>query len=123
MGENITRVMVNRRVRPTPLFPRGQCFWGMPHVHFKSDEAKGLSPSWREVAARLGVGVHCVHIPERFTIFFTDATRVREFGFRAVEALLPEGDLRAQLSQAGFSRADIETAIQVARRWATTRIR
>jgi hypothetical protein len=94
-------------------------------VHFKSDEARALSPSWREVASRLGVGVHCVHIPEgdRFTFFFTDATRVREFGFRAVETLLPEGDLRAQLSQAGFSRADIETAIQVARRWATTRIR
>jgi hypothetical protein len=97
----------------------------MPHVHFKSDESKALTPSWREVAARLGVGVHCVHIPEgeRFSFFFTDATRVRELGFRAVEALLPEGDLRAQLSQAGLLSADIETAIQVARTWATTRIR
>ena len=88
------------------------------------DESKALSPSWREVAARLGVGVLCVHIPEggRFTFFFTDATRVRELGFRAVEALLPEGDLRAQLSQARVSRDDIETAIQVARSLATTRI-
>ena len=88
------------------------------------DESKALSPAWREVAARLGVGVLCVHIPEgeRFTFLFTDATRVRELGFRAVEALLPEADLRAQLSQARVSRADIETAIQVARSLATTRI-
>ena len=77
------------------------------------DESKALSPAWREVAARLGIGVPCVHIPEgeRFTFFFTDATRVRELGFRAVEALLPEGDLRAQLSQARVSRADVETAV------------
>jgi hypothetical protein len=89
------------------------------------DESKALSPSWREVAVRLGVGVLCVHMPEgeRFTFFFTGATRVRELGFRAVEALLSESDLRAQLSQARFSEADIDAAIHVARMWATTRIR
>ena len=90
-----------------------------------SDESRTLSPSWREVAARLGVGVLCVHVPEgeRFTFFFTDATRVHELGFRAVGALLSESDLRAQLLQARFSAADIEAAIQVARTWATTKTR
>jgi hypothetical protein len=83
------------------------------------DESKALSPSWREVAARLGVGVLYVHVPEgeRFTFFFIDAKRARELGFRAVEALLSENELRAQLSQGHFSEADFEAAIHVARTW------
>jgi len=34
-----------------------------------------------------------------------------------------ESELRAQLMLAGFSNADIEAGIQVARTWATTTIR
>src|SRR5216684_139466 len=45
----------------------------------------------------------------------TDETKVLEQGFRAVWALLSEGELRAQLALVGFSEAAIESGIQVAR--------
>ena len=90
-----------------------------------SDASKKLSPSWREAATAQGFGVLCVLLPEgeRFTFILTDATKVREQGFRAIETLLSESELRAQLTQVGFSDAGIEAGIQVARAWATTMTR
>ena len=87
--------------------------------------SRKLSPSWREVATSNGFGILCVHYPEgeRFTFILTDATKVREHGFRAVETLLSEHELRAQLAQAGFSEDKIDIGIQVARTWATTMTR
>lgn len=89
------------------------------------EPSKKLSPSWRQAADAQGFGVLCVRLPEgeRFTFILTDATKVREHGFRAIETLLSESELRAQLTLVGFSDADIEAGIQVARTWATTMIR
>ena len=89
------------------------------------EPAKKLSPSWRQAADLQGFGVLCVRLPEgeRFTFILTDATKVNELGFRAIETLLSETELRAQLTQAAFSDADVEAGIQVARTWATTMIR
>ena len=84
--------------------------------------SKRISPSWRDAAASHGFGVHCVRLPdgERFTFLLTDTAKIRELGFRATEALVSESDLRAQLVQAGFQKADIDAAIQTARAWTTT---
>ena len=87
-----------------------------------SETPKTLLPSWHDVAAFNGFGILCVRFPEgeRFTFMFTDAEKVREYGFRAVETLLLEHEVRAQLAQAGFPEPTIETGIQVARTWTTT---
>ncbi len=79
-------------------------------------------PSWNEGAASKGFGIYCLRFPEgeRFTFMVTDPAKVRELGFRAIETLLLEGELRAQLAQAGFSEANVEEKLQRARIWATT---
>lgn len=90
-----------------------------------SEIPRALSPSWHDVAATSGFGVLCIHFSEgeRFTFVITDEEKAREHGFRAVETLLLEHELRAQLAQAGFSESRIETGIHVARMWATTMTR
>ena len=57
-----------------------------------------------DVAASNGLGVVCVRCPagEQFTFIITDSTKVRELGFRAIETLMRESELRAQLALAGF---------------------
>ncbi len=81
-------------------------------------------PSWRQALVGHGFGILCIRDSEgeRFTIAAADATKVaslNEQGFRA-GALISEVELRAQLTGAGFSEADIEAGIQLARDWATT---
>ena len=73
-------------------------------------------------AASNGLGVVCVPCPEgeQFTFIITDATKVRELGFQAIESLMREGELRVQLALAGFSEPTVEESIQVARTWATS---
>jgi len=89
-----------------------------------SHAPRRLSPSWRDVAISNGFGVLCVHLPEeRFTYVLTDPLSIRAHGFRAVEALLSEGELRAQLAQLGFPETKVEAGIHVARAWATTMVR
>ena len=75
-----------------------------------------------DVAVSNGLGVVCVRSPEgeRFTFIITDPTRVRELGFRAIETLMRESELRAQLALAGFPEPAVEEGIQVARTWATS---
>jgi len=72
-----------------------------------------------DVAA--GLGVVCVRVPEgeQFTFIITDSTKVRELGFQAIETLMPERELRAQLALAGFPRSVVEESIHAARTWAT----
>ena len=55
-----------------------------------------------DVAA--GLGVVCVRVPEgeQFTFIITDSTKVRELGFRAIETLMRESELRAQLALLAF---------------------
>ena len=74
-----------------------------------------------DVAASNGLGVVCVRFPEgeQFTFIITDATKVRDLGFRAIETLMREGELRAQLALAGFPEPAVEESIQIARTWAT----
>ena len=75
-----------------------------------------------DLAASNGLGVVCVRVPEgeHFTFIITDSTKVRELGFRAIETLMRESELRAQLTLAGFSQPAVEESIQVARTWATS---
>ena len=75
-----------------------------------------------DVAAPNGLGVVCVRLPEgeQFTFIITDSTKVRELGFRAIETLMRESELRAQLALAGFPAPAVEESIQVARTWATS---
>ena len=49
-----------------------------------------------DVAASNGLGVVCVPSPEgdQFTFIITDATKVHELGFQAIESLMREGELR-----------------------------
>ncbi len=72
-----------------------------------------------DVAA--GLGVVCVRVPEgeQFTFIITDSTKVRELGFRAIETLMRESELRAQLALVGFPEPAVEESIQAARTWAT----
>ena len=74
-----------------------------------------------DVAASNGLGVVCVPFPEgeQFTFIISDSTKVRELGFRAIETLMRESELRAQLALAGFPERAVEESIQVARTWAT----
>ena len=74
------------------------------------------------VAASNGLGVVCVRLPdgEQFTFIITDSTKVRDLGFRAIETLMRESELRAQLALAGFPEPAVEESIQVARTWATS---
>ena len=74
-----------------------------------------------DVAASSGLGVVCVRVPdgEQFTFIITDSTKVRELGFRAIDTLMGEGELRAQLALAGFPAPAVEESIQVARTLAT----
>ena len=69
-----------------------------------------------------GLGVVCVRVPEgeQFTFIITDSTKVRELGFRAIETLMRESELRAQLALAGFAEPAVEESIQAARNWATS---
>ncbi len=73
-----------------------------------------------DVAA--GLGVVCVRVSEgeQFTFIITDSTKVRELGFRAIETLMRESELRAQLALAGFPEPAVEESIQAARIWATS---
>ncbi len=73
-----------------------------------------------DVAA--GLGVVCVRVPEgeQFTFIITDSTKVRELGFRAIDTLMRESELRAQLALAGSPEPAVEESIQVARTWATS---
>ena len=73
-----------------------------------------------DVAA--GLGVVCVRVPdgEQFTFIITDSTKVRELGFQAIETLMRESELRAQLALAGFAEHAVEKSIQAARTWATS---
>ena len=75
-----------------------------------------------DVAASDGLGVVCVRVPEgeQFTFIITDSTKVRKLGFRAVETLMRETELRAQLALAGFPERAVEESIQAARTWATS---
>ncbi len=75
-----------------------------------------------DVAASNGLGVVCVRFPEgeQFSFIITDSTKVRELGFRAIETLMRESELRAQLALAGFPAPAVEESIQVARTWATS---
>ena len=70
-----------------------------------------------------GLGVVCVRVPEgeQFTFIITDATKVSELGFRAVDTLMRESELRAQLALAGFPAPAVEKSIQTARTWATSK--
>jgi hypothetical protein len=90
-----------------------------------SDAPEKLSLSWHDAAASNGFGGLCLRVVEgeRFTFVLTDEAKAREHGFRAVEALLLEHELRAQLAQAGFADPVIETGIHVVRLWATTMTR
>ena len=74
------------------------------------------------VAASDGLGVVCVRAAagEQFTFIITDPAKVRELGFRAIETLMRETELRAQLALAGFPEPAVEESIQVARTWATS---
>ena len=67
-----------------------------------------------------GLGVVCVRVPEgeQFTFIITDSTKVRELGFRAIERLMHESELRAQLALAGFPKSAVEESIHAARTWA-----
>ncbi len=69
------------------------------------------------VAASNGLGVVCVRFPEgeQFSFIITDSAKVRELGFRAIETLMRESELRAQLALAGFPEPAVEESIQVAR--------
>jgi len=69
-----------------------------------------------------GLGVVCDRVPEgeQFTFNITDCTKVRELGFRAIETLMRESELRVQLALAGFSEPAVEESIQAARTWATS---
>ena len=82
-----------------------------------SGASKKLLPSWRETADSLGFGVLCIRSPEgeRFTFALT-----KDMAKIPIAALLSESELRHQVARAGFSQADIDTGIQVARAWATT---
>ncbi len=75
-----------------------------------------------DVAASNGLGVVCVRAPEgeQFTFIITDSMNVRELGFRAIETLMRESELRAQLALAGFPEPAVEESIQAARIWATS---
>ncbi len=75
-----------------------------------------------DVAASNGLGVVCVRGQEgeQFTFIITDSTKVRELGFRAIDTLMRESELRAQLALAGFPAPAVEESIQVARTWATS---
>ena len=75
-----------------------------------------------DVAESNGLGVVCVRFPEgeQFTFIITDSAKVRELGFRTIETLLRENELRAQLALAGFPEPAVEESIQVARTWATS---
>ncbi len=74
-----------------------------------------------DVAASNGLGVVCVRLPEgeQFSFIITDSTKVHELGFRAIDTLMRESELRAQLALAGFPAPAVEESIQVARTWAT----
>ena len=79
-------------------------------------------PSWRDFAASNGFGVFCLRFPEgeRFTFVVNDPAKVREHGFRKIEAWLVEDELRAQLALIGFAKSTVEDGIRVARAWATS---
>jgi hypothetical protein len=77
--------------------------------------------SWREAH---GFGILCIHGSdgERFMVVPVDEAKVVLLtgqGFR-VFARVSEAELHGQLVQAGFSEANTEAAIQLAREWATT---
>src|SRR5437773_2234740 len=84
-------------------------------------------PSWREAAEANGFGILCIRGEdgERFTIVARDRARLDEFTARGLQVGLPctEPELRAQLTQAGFSDPDTEAGIQLSRDWATTWIK
>ena len=69
-----------------------------------------------------GFGVVLVRAPEgeQFTFIITDPTKVRELGFRAIDTLMRESELRAQLALAGFPEPAVEESIQAARTWAAS---
>ena len=75
-----------------------------------------------DVAASNGLGVVCIRFPEgeQFSFIITESTKVRELGFRAIETLMRESELRAQLALAGFPEPAVEESIQAARIWATS---
>ena len=75
-----------------------------------------------DVPASAGFGVVCIRVPagEQFTFMITDSTKVRALGFRAIDTLMHETELRAQLALAGFPAPAVENSIQVARTWATS---
>ena len=74
------------------------------------------------IGAAAGLGVVCVRVPEgeQFTFIITESTKVRELGFRAIDTLMRESELRAQLKLAGFPEPAVEESIQAARTWATS---
>lgn len=77
--------------------------------------------SWSEAH---GFGILCIHGSdgERFMVAPVDEAKVfnlSDQGFR-VFARISEAELCRQLAQAGFSEADSDAAIQLAREWATT---
>ena len=77
--------------------------------------------AWREAH---GFGILCIHGSdgEWFMVVPVDDVKVVDRigqGFR-VFARISEAELQGQLAQIGFSEADTEAAIQLAREWATT---
>jgi hypothetical protein len=83
---------------------------------------KSLVPSWRTAAETHGLDILCIHGTdgERFTLAPLDDDRLSERAARGlmVGTSLTEAELRAQLTQAGFSDMDSESGIQLSRAWA-----
>ena len=70
------------------------------------------------MAESLGFGVLCMHFPERERFSWVLTAKIHDAGIP--DRLLLESELRSQLAEAGFTQADIDTGIQIARAWATT---